>query len=293
MRNADTAMDHAKDSGRANFQYFTQHMNVAAQQRLSLENALRRALENGEFDLHYQPLFDLRDRSITGVEALVRWSPPGREMVMPSEFIATAEDSGLIVPIGEWVLREALRQAHNWQSAGRPLMIAVNVSAHQLSRANFVERLSRLIEETDIDPGLVELEVTEGVIIEGAGDAREALDQIAALGVGIAIDDFGTGYSGLAYLKRLPIDTVKIDQSFVRDLTVDPDDAAIVTAIVAMSKSLGVDVVAEGVETEEQLAQLKALGCHRGQGYLLARPMNAAAITKLLGKTSATTAAAE
>jgi EAL domain-containing protein (putative c-di-GMP-specific phosphodiesterase class I) len=286
-------MYHAKDSGRANFQYFTQHMNVAAQQRLSLENALRRALENGEFDLHYQPLFDLRDRSITGFEALVRWSPPGREMVMPSEFIATAEDSGLIVPIGEWVLREALRQAHSWQSAGRPLMIAVNVSAHQLSRANFVERLSRLIEETDIDPGLVELEVTEGVIIEGAGDAREALDQIAALGVGIAIDDFGTGYSGLAYLKRLPIDTVKIDQSFVRDLTVDPDDAAIVTAIVAMSRSLGVDVVAEGVETEEQLAQLNALGCHRGQGYLLARPMNAAAITKLLGKTPATTAAAE
>ena len=293
MRNADTAMYHAKDSGRANFQYFTQHMNIAAQQRLSLENALRRALENGEFDVHYQPLFDLRDRSITGFEALVRWSPPGREMVMPSEFISTAEDSGLIVPIGEWVLREALRQARGWQSAGRPLMISVNVSAHQLSRPTFVERLSRLIEETGIDPGLVELEVTEGVIIEGAGDAREALDHIAALGVGIAIDDFGTGYSGLAYLKRLPIDTVKIDQSFVRDLTIDADDAAIVTAIVAMSKSLGVDVVAEGVETEEQLAELKALGCHRGQGYLLARPMNAAAVTKLLGKTPATTAAAE
>jgi EAL domain-containing protein (putative c-di-GMP-specific phosphodiesterase class I) len=291
MRNADTAMYHAKDSGRANFQFFTQHMNIAAQQRLSLENALRRALENGEFDVHYQPLFDIRDRSITGFEALVRWAPPGREMVMPSEFIATAEDSGLIVPIGEWVLREALRQARTWQSPGRPLMISVNVSAHQLSRPSFVEHLRRLIEETDIDPGLVELEVTEGVIIEGAGDAREALDHIAALGVGIAIDDFGTGYSGLAYLKRLPIDTVKIDQSFVRDLTVDPDDAAIVTAIVAMSKSLGVDVVAEGVETEEQLAELKALGCHRAQGYLLARPMNAAAVMKLLGKSAATTPA--
>ena len=287
MRNADTAMYHAKDSGRANFQFFTQHMNVAAQQRLSLENALRRALEAGEFEVHYQPLFDLRDRSITGFEALLRWAPPGGEMVMPSEFIATCEDSGLIVPIGEWVLREALQQARGWQSAGRPLMISVNVSAHQLSRTSFVDRLRRLIEETGIDAALVELEVTEGVIIEGAGDARESLDHIAALGVGIAIDDFGTGYSGLAYLKRLPIDTVKIDQSFVRDLTVDPDDAAIVTAIVAMSKSLGVDVVAEGVETEEQLAELKALGCHRAQGYLLARPMSAAAVARLLARPTA------
>jgi diguanylate cyclase (GGDEF)-like protein len=293
MRNADTAMYHAKDSGRANYQFFTQHMNVAAQQRLSLENALRRALENGEFDLHYQPLYDLRDRSITGFEALLRWTPAGREMVMPSEFIATAEDSGLIVPIGEWVLREALMQARTWQSPGRPLMVSVNVSALQLSRPSFVERLSGLVQESAIEPGLVELEVTEGVIIEGAGDARESIDRIASLGVGIAIDDFGTGYSGLAYLKRLPIDTVKIDQSFVRDLTVDPDDAAIVTAIVAMSKSLGVDVVAEGVETEEQLAALKALGCHRAQGYLLARPMNAAAVIKLLARTAATAATAE
>jgi diguanylate cyclase (GGDEF)-like protein/PAS domain S-box-containing protein len=293
MRNADTAMYHAKDSGRANYQFFTQHMNIAAQQRLSLENALRRALENDEFELHYQPLFDLRDRSITGFEALLRWSPAGREMVMPSEFIGAAEESGLIVAIGEWVLREALRAAHAWQSPGRALMIAVNVSALQLSRPSFVERLRRLIEETGIDPALVELEVTEGVIIEGAGDARESLDHIAALGVGLAIDDFGTGYSGLAYLKRLPIDTVKIDQSFVRDLTVDPDDAAIVTAIVAMSRSLGVDVVAEGVETEDQVTELKALGCYRAQGYLLARPMNAAAITKLLARTAATKAAAE
>jgi EAL domain-containing protein (putative c-di-GMP-specific phosphodiesterase class I) len=158
----------------------------------------------------------------------------------------------------------------------------VNVSAIQLSRANYVERLRRSIQETGIDPQLVELEVTEGVIVEGAGEARAAIDQLAALGVSIAIDDFGTGYSGLAYLKRLPIDTVKIDQSFVRDLTVDPDDKAIVTAIVAMARSLDVEVVAEGVETEEQLAELKRLGCHRAQGYLLARPMNAVAVTKLL-----------
>ena len=287
MRNADTAMYHAKDAGRGNFQFFTQHMNVAAQQRLLLENALRRALDNDEFELHYQPLYDLRDRSVTGFEALLRWNAPDRDMVLPGEFIAAAEESGLIVPIGEWVLREALRQAKTWQGGGRALPVAVNVSANQLARPSFVARLRGLLEETGIDPALVELEVTEGVIIEGAGEARAALDLIAALGVGIAIDDFGTGYSGLAYLKRLPIDTVKIDQSFVRDLTVDPDDAAIVTAIVAMARSLGVDVVAEGVETEEQLEELKRLGCHRAQGFLLARPMNAAAVAKLLRSTPA------
>ena len=284
MRNADTAMYHAKDSGRGNFQFFTAHMNVAAQQRLLMENAIRRGLDAREFEVHYQPLFDLRDRSVTGFEALVRWNPPGGEAIPPGQFISVAEESGLIVPLGELVLREALRQARTWQAAGRALYVSVNVSAVQLSRPSFVDRLRQLIDETGIDPALVEMEVTEGVIVEGAGEARDAIDQIAALGVGIAIDDFGTGYSGLAYLKRLPIDTVKIDQSFVRDLTVDPDDAAIVTAIVAMARSLGVDVVAEGVETEEQLAELERLGCHRAQGYLLARPMTAAAVTRLLSK---------
>ncbi|HUJ01981.1 MAG TPA: EAL domain-containing protein [Usitatibacter sp.] len=282
MRNADTAMYHAKDSGRGKLQFFTQHMNVAAQHRLALENALRRALESREFEVHYQPLFELRDRTITGFEALLRWRTPDGELVSPGQFIAAAEESGLIVPIGDWVLREALAQAKSWQSAGRPVMLSVNVSANQLARPSFVERLRALIAETDLDPGLLELEVTEGVIVEGAGEAREALDQIAALGVGIAIDDFGTGYSGLAYLKRLPIDTVKIDQSFVRDLTVDPDDAAIVTAIVAMASSLGVDVVAEGVETQAQLEALRRLECHRAQGYLLARPMDAASAARLL-----------
>jgi EAL domain-containing protein (putative c-di-GMP-specific phosphodiesterase class I) len=207
-------------------------------------------------------------------------------MIGPDEFIGAAEESGLIIPIGEWALREALRQAKDWQAPGRPLSMAVNVSANQLSRSSFVELLRRLILEIGIDPTLIELEVTESVIIEGAGAARAALDEVAALGVGIAIDDFGTGYSGLAYLKRLPIDTVKIDQSFVRDLTIDPDDLAIVTAIVAMAKSLQVGVVAEGVETEEQLEVLKRLGCHRAQGFLLAAPMNAAAVSRLLGRSS-------
>ncbi|MGE5095350.1 MAG: putative bifunctional diguanylate cyclase/phosphodiesterase, partial [Betaproteobacteria bacterium] len=285
MRNADTAMYVAKDAGRGNFKFFTQHMNVAAQQRLSLETALRRALENHEFELYYQPVFDLRNRSITGFEALIRWRPPGSDVVIePDEFISVAEESGLIVPIGDWVLREALRQACSWQAPDRALTIAINVCANQLSRRSFVDRVRRLIEETGVDPAIVELEVTESVIIEGTSEARDALDQIAALGVNLAIDDFGTGYSGLAYLKRLPIDTVKIDQSFVRDLTIDADDAAIVTAIVAMARSLGVEVVAEGVETEEQLEELKRLGCQRAQGYLLARPMEASAISRMLGR---------
>jgi diguanylate cyclase (GGDEF)-like protein/PAS domain S-box-containing protein len=282
MRNADTAMYHAKDSGRGKLQFFTQHMNVAAQQRLTLETSLRRGLETREFELHYQPLFDLRDRSVSGFEALLRWRGPEGLLVPPSEFIPAAEESGLIVPIGDWVLREALAQAKSWQAAGRPVMLSVNVSAHQLARPSFVDRLRHLLEETGLDAGLLELEVTEGVIVEGAGEAREALDQVAALGVGIAIDDFGTGYSGLAYLKRLPIDTVKIDQSFVHDITIDPDDAAIVTAIVAMAASLGVDVVAEGVETEAQLEALRRLECHRAQGFLLARPMDAASAARLV-----------
>ncbi|HYC35334.1 MAG TPA: EAL domain-containing protein [Usitatibacter sp.] len=287
MRHADTAMYHAKDSGRANFQFFTEHMNVAAQQRLSLENSLRRAAERSEFELHFQPVFDLGDRSVAAFEALLRWNMPERGMVSPAEFITAAEESGLIVPVGEWVLREALRQARTWQAFGRPVRVAVNVSARQLARQNFVERLRRIIEEVAIEPGLIELEVTESVIIEGAGEARAALDQIAALGVGIAIDDFGTGYSGLAYLKRLPIDTVKIDQSFVSGLTQNRDDAAIVTAIVAMSRSLGLEVVAEGVETEHQLRELERLGCRLAQGYLLARPMSAAATREFLERARA------
>jgi EAL domain-containing protein (putative c-di-GMP-specific phosphodiesterase class I) len=261
-------------------------MNVAAQRRLTLENALRRAIDNNEFELYFQPLFDLRDRSITGFEALVRWLDADGQLVAPSEFIEAAEDSGLIVPIGDWVLREALKQAKGWQTPGRTLSVAVNVSANQLSRAGFVESLRKLIREIGIDPARLELEVTENLIIEGASDARSTLDEVAGLGVGIAIDDFGTGYSGLAYLKRLPIDTVKIDQSFVRDLTIDPDDLAIVTAIVAMARGLGLDVIAEGVETEEQVDELKRLGCQRAQGYLFAKPMPAAAVARLLSAES-------
>jgi len=286
LKHADTAMYHAKDAGRANCQFFIEAMNVAAQQRLSLENALRKAIANHEFRLQYQPIYDLAERRVNGFEALLRWAPPGRAPILPGEFIAIAEESRLIVPIGEWVLKEALAQARAWQSPGRPIRIAVNVSPNQLARPQFPERLRQIVAVSRLAPSLVDIEVTETAIVEPTGNAREAIDAIDELGMGLAIDDFGTGYSGLAYLKRLPIDKVKIDQSFVRDLTVDPDDEAIVTAIVAMARSLNVDVVAEGIETEAQLQVLRKLGCPRGQGYHLARPMDPAAATALLGLSS-------
>jgi diguanylate cyclase (GGDEF)-like protein/PAS domain S-box-containing protein len=276
LRHAETAMLHAKEAGRANYQFFAQHMNVAAHQRLAVETALRRGLENDEFELQYQPICDLRTRSPVELEALLRWRPQGRDgPVSPIEFIGVAEDSRLIVPIGDWVLREALAHAREWQRARPGLKIAVNVSANQLARPDFFERLRAVVEETQVDPRLIEMEVTESVIIESRGAARETIDRVAALGTGIVIDDFGTGYAGLAYLKRLPVTKLKIDQSFVRNLPADRGDAAIVAAILAMARGLGVQVVAEGVETEEQLAELRRLGCELGQGFLLSRPLTA------------------
>ena len=286
LRHADAAMYHAKDAGRANYQFFTESMNVEAQRRLGIEYALRRALAANEFRLQFQPIVDLRDRAVIGFEALLRWVPQGRDPIPPGEFISIAEDCGLIVPIGEWVLREALARAREWQSPGRAVKVAINVSANQLARPHFAAQLRDMVRAAGVDPRLVELEVTEGVIVESTGGAREAIDAIHELGVNIVIDDFGTGYSGLTYLKRLPIAKVKIDQSFVRDLTIDPDDAAIVTAIVAMAHSLGVDVVAEGVETEQQALELKRLGCHRAQGFLLGRPMPPEAAASLVRASS-------
>jgi EAL domain-containing protein (putative c-di-GMP-specific phosphodiesterase class I) len=268
-------MLHAKEAGRANYQFFAGHMNVAAHERHAVEKALRRGLDMDEFELHYQPICDLRTRSPVELEALLRWRPAGREgLVSPIEFISIAEDSRLIVPIGDWVLREALGHARRWQQSQPGLKIAVNVSANQLARPDFFDRLRTVVKETNIDPRLIEMEVTETVIIESAGAAREAIDKVAALGSGIVIDDFGTGYAGLAYLKRLPVTKLKIDQSFVRNLPHDRGDAAIVAAILAMARGLGVEVVAEGVETEEQLAELRRLGCELGQGFLLSRPLS-------------------
>ncbi|MBL8522224.1 MAG: EAL domain-containing protein [Betaproteobacteria bacterium] len=274
MRNADTAMYHAKENGRAQYQYFTSEMNAAAQQRMSLQVLLRRSLSvEGDFSLHYQPVFSAQDQTLVGFEVLLRWKNPAGITVRPAEFISVAEDSGLIVPIGEWLIREAFRTAARWQAEGTPMRIAINVSAIQLRRKSFADFVRNLLDETGADPRLIEMEITERVLVGGNEDAIRALRQIDALGIQLAIDDFGTGYSGLSYLKQFPIDTVKIDQSFVRDLTTDADDEAIVRAIIAMSKSLKLSVVAEGVEHAEQMDRLRELGCDLLQGYYFSRPV--------------------
>ena len=273
MRNADTAMYHAKENGRSQYQFFTNEMNIAAQQRMSLQTLLRRSLQSNDFSLHYQPLFSAVSPRLLGFEALLRWRNPNGVIVRPAEFISVAEDSGLIIPIGEWVIREACQTAARWQKSGYPLRMSVNVSALQLRRKSFVDMVKSALAESGAEPRLLEIEITERVIVGGHEQAISALREIDALGIQIAIDDFGTGYSGLSYLKQFPIDTVKIDQSFIRDLTVDADDEAIVRAIIAMSKSLKLNIVAEGVEHAEQLSILKDLGCDMVQGYYFSPPL--------------------
>ncbi len=284
MRNADTAMYYAKQVGRNNFQFFTQAMNDAAQERLVLENDLRHAVERGEFTLHYQPQLDLKTGGIVGFEALVRWLHPQRGMVGPSQFIPAAEETGLIEPIGEWVLREACSQARMWHQAGHPqLQVSVNCSAQQFQRESLVETVGRILRETGLSANRLDLEITESVIIQRSEEVIARIQAFDDMGVRISIDDFGTGYSSLSYLKRFAIHQLKIDQSFVRDISSDPDDAAIVSAIIAIAHSLGLAVVAEGVETAEQLAFLKSLGCDAAQGYYFSKPVPAEEFSQLLG----------
>jgi diguanylate cyclase (GGDEF)-like protein/PAS domain S-box-containing protein len=283
MRNADAAMYHAKEMGRNNFQFFTKEMNTAAHQRLALESDLRSALERGEFVLHYQPQLDLRTGKIVGVEALTRWRHPQRGLVGPANFVAAAEENGLINPIGEWALREACRQVAEWRRMGHAnLQVAVNFSPQQFRRSDLAEMVARTLEQEQLPAGSLEIEITENFIIQHAEQTVDRLAALSQIGVQLSIDDFGTGYSSLSYLKRFPIDNLKIDQSFVRDITTDPDDAAIITAIVAMAHSLALVVIAEGVETAEQLAFLKRLGCDRAQGYYFSRPLPAAELAQLL-----------
>jgi EAL domain-containing protein (putative c-di-GMP-specific phosphodiesterase class I) len=258
-------------------------MNAAAQHRLALENDLRRALERSEFILHYQPQLDLKTEDIIGFEALVRWRHPERGMVPPAQFIPVAEETGLIDRLGEWVLEEACVQAAEWRNAGYSnLQVAVNVSAQQFRRADIAGTVARVLKETGVPAARLELEITESVIIQQAEQAIVKFRELSDMGVQLSIDDFGTGYSSLSYLKRFPIDKLKIDQSFVRDISTDPDDAAIVTAIIAMAHSLGLEVIAEGVETAEQLAFLKLLGCDKAQGYYFSKPIPAQEFASLL-----------
>jgi diguanylate cyclase (GGDEF)-like protein/PAS domain S-box-containing protein len=283
IKNADTAMYHAKERGRNNFQFFKAEMNLKSVERHSLEGSLRRALSREEFLLHYQPKVNLDTGEITGVEALIRWQQPDRGLVPPAQFVPIAEDCGLILPIGRWVLREACRQARAWQDAGLPpLPIAVNVSAVEFRHKGFVESVQAILLETGLEARYLELELTEGVLMEDAESTASVLHELKRMGVQLAVDDFGTGYSSLSYLRRFPIDVLKIDQSFVQQMTSDPDDSSIVSAIISMGKSLKHVVVAEGIETQGQKAYLQTQRCQEGQGYLFSRPVAAAQFAELL-----------
>lgn len=283
IKNADAAMYHAKENGRNNYQYFTENLNARAFERLSLENSLRRALERREFLLHYQPLVNLGSGAIIGAEALIRWQHPDFGLVPPDKFIPVAEDCGLIVPIGEWVIQEACRQNKAWQDAGlAPIPVAVNISALQFRQKNLEEVIQRILTESGLAAGHLEIELTESAIMKGAESTVETLLRFKKMGLRLSVDDFGTGYSSLSYLKRFPIDKLKIDRSFVRDVSIDPDDAAIASAIIAMAHRLRLRVIAEGVENQDQLDFLLQEGCDEAQGYHYSKPLPADGLERLL-----------
>jgi diguanylate cyclase (GGDEF)-like protein len=283
IKHADIAMYHAKEHGKNNYQYYSAEMNVIAYQRVTMENKLRRALANDEFFLQYQPIYDVATGTVVGVEALLRWQDPQAGLVPPDGFIPIAEESGLIVPIGEWVLREACRQNKAWQAAGLPrVFMSVNVSNVQVNRGGLVEMAARVLRDTGLDPRYLDLEITESSIMTAHEQAIRALNGLRALGIRISLDDFGTGYSSLSYLRRFPIDILKIDRSFVQEILDNTKGDAIITAIVAMGHSLNLRIIAEGIETEHQLQFLRAQGCDMAQGFLLSRPLSAVAVGDLL-----------
>jgi diguanylate cyclase (GGDEF)-like protein/PAS domain S-box-containing protein len=274
IKNADTAMYQAKENGRQSYEFFRAAMNVRAVERQSIEEHLRRALERQEFRLHYQPKINLTTESVTGVEALIRWIHPTRGSVDPTQFIPVAEDCGLILPIGAWALREACAQAQGWIDAGLPaITMAVNVSALQFQNDNFLEELFIILDQTGLDPRHLELELTESALMKRAELTVSTLSTLRGMGVRVAVDDFGTGYSSLSYLRKFPLDTLKIDQSFVRQITTIPDETIIVRAIINMGRNLNLRVIAEGVETQDQLNFLKSHQCDEAQGYLFSPPV--------------------
>lgn len=283
LKNADSAMYHAKESGRSAFRFFTESMNLSAIDRLRMENALRQALDNSELSLHYQLQVELTTTRVLGVEALLRWNNPVLGNVSPARFIPVAEESGLIVPIGEWVLNEACAQASDWRDEGiRDITVAVNLSALQFRRTDIVAKVRAALDRYGIPAGMLELELTESQLMHNVEEVMRTMNELKALGVKLSIDDFGTGYSSLSYLKRFPVDRLKVDRSFVNDVADDPDDAAIVRTIIQLGRSLKLDVIAEGVETPAQLDFLTMEGCHSAQGYLFAKPMAVAQVTPLL-----------
>ena len=283
MKSADSAMYRAKGSGRNNYQFYRPEMNARTHDRLLLENSLRKALEGDQLLLHFQPQVDMVSGELTGIEALVRWQPPGQEMVSPGDFIPLAEETGLILPLGEWVLRAVCLQISRWQTAGlKPVQVSLNISALQFNQHNFLEVVDRILAETGIDPQWIEFELTESAAMANVESTINILDQLKQRGIKLTIDDFGTGYSSLSYLKRLPISKLKIDRSFVRDITVDSHNASITTSIVALARSMQLNVLAEGVETQEQSRILLEQGCQLGQGFLYSRPVSAAEMEKIL-----------
>jgi len=283
IKNADTAMYQAKENGQQSYQFFKPAMNVRAVERQSIEESLRRALERQEFALHYQPKINLMTGKITGAEALLRWAHPIRGPVSPAQFIPVAEDCGLILPIGNWVLREACQQARVWVDAGLPLgTMAVNISAIEFRDENFLDGVFAILKDTGLDPRFLELELTESVLMKHAESTVSILKTLRARGVQVAVDDFGTGYSSLSYLTKFSIDVLKIDQSFVRQITTVPDETTIVTAVISMGRNLKLRVVAEGVETQEELAFLQAHQCDEAQGYYFSRPVLPQQFAKLL-----------
>jgi diguanylate cyclase (GGDEF)-like protein len=283
LKHADISMYRAKQLGRNKLVYYTAEMNIESRRQMALENSLRKALEREELELYYQPKIDISRNTIIGVEALLRWVHPTMGMISPVDFIPVAEDSGLIVPIGEWVTRTAFKQLAEWHAAGyRDLKMAVNLSTAQLSHSRFLDGVRDALDDSQLDPGTTELEITENVIMQDIESTLAILNELKNMGISIAIDDFGTGYSSLSYLRRLPIDTVKIDQSFVRELPDNKEDVSIAKAIIAMAKSLGMDLVAEGVETVKQLSFFRQQGVNVIQGYLFSKPLSAADMRAML-----------
>ncbi len=293
LMNADSALYRAKSSGRNTHRFYSDTMRIRSMQRLDIESELREAMASGQFLLHYQPKVDVKTWSVVGVEALIRWRHPDRGWISPVDFIPVAEESGLIVPIGDWVVREACRQIGRWQGTVlNNIRVSVNISSEQIYTSNLLGTVQSAIAENGIGAELLELEITESLLMRDVDSTVETLEQFKELGLAISIDDFGTGYSSLSYLTRFPIDTLKIDKSFVRDLHIDSDDAAICAAILAMARKLDLKVVAEGVEIDEQLQFLRGHGCHQIQGYLYSKPLPADELERLVAGEAATSAIA-
>ncbi|MBA3439688.1 MAG: EAL domain-containing protein, partial [Pyrinomonadaceae bacterium] len=288
LRDADTAMYRAKALGKARHEMFDREMHTQANEALTLETDLRRAVERQEFVVHYQPIVELATGRISGFEALVRWQHPKHGLLSPAKFIPMAEETGLIVPIGEWILGESCRQMRLWQEqfpTYPPLTISVNLSGKQFAQAGSVKHIKQVLHETNLDPRSLKLEIRESAVMENIETAAGMLKQLRALGVKLSMDDFGTGYSSLSYLNRFPISTLNIDRSFIKEMADQDENAAIVRTIIMLAQTLEMDVVAEGIETEDQVTQLQALGCEFGQGYFFSEPISRENATRFLSDT--------